>query len=173
MEVGLSPGHIVLDGYPAPPAKGHSPPPICGLCLLWPNGWMDQDATWYGCRPQPRRHCVRWGPSSPLAKRGHSTPTFGSYCGKTAGWIKIPLGTGVGLGPGHIVVDGDPLPPERGTAAPTVFGPCLLWPNGRPCELLLSTCFTLICFLSYIQLAYSNYHNSFEALCRQHVCVSL
>ena len=23
-------------------------PPIFGPFLLWPNGWMDQDATWYG-----------------------------------------------------------------------------------------------------------------------------
>jgi len=46
--VGLGPGHIVLDGDPAPPPpKGHSTP-IFGqyLNLLWPNGWMDQDATW-------------------------------------------------------------------------------------------------------------------------------
>jgi len=34
---------------------------------------MDQDATWYGGRPRPRQHCVRWGPSSPL--KGH-TPNF-------------------------------------------------------------------------------------------------
>ena len=40
-------------------------PPIFGPCLLWPNGWMDQDATWYGGRPLPKRHCVTWGPSSP------------------------------------------------------------------------------------------------------------
>jgi len=47
-QVGLGPGHIVLDGNPAPlPKRGRSPP-IFGLCLLWPNGWMDQDATWYG-----------------------------------------------------------------------------------------------------------------------------
>ena len=33
--------------------------------------------------------------------------------------IKIPLDTEVGLGPGHIVLDGDPYPPtERGTAVP-------------------------------------------------------
>jgi len=45
MEVGLGPGHIVLDGDPAPLHKrGHSPLPIFGPCLLWPNGWMDQDA---------------------------------------------------------------------------------------------------------------------------------
>ena len=26
---------------------------------------MDQDATWYGGRPRPRPHCVRWGPTLP------------------------------------------------------------------------------------------------------------
>ena len=30
------------------------------------------------------------------------------YCGQTVGWIKMPLGTEVGLGPGDIVLDGDP-----------------------------------------------------------------
>jgi len=38
---------------------------------------------------------------------------------QTAGWIKIPLGTKVDLGQGHIVLDGDPAPPERGTPAPS------------------------------------------------------
>jgi len=28
------------------------------------------------------------------------------YCGQTAGWIKIPLGTEVNLGPGDVVLDG-------------------------------------------------------------------
>jgi len=45
IEVGLGPGHIVLDGDPAAPQKGHSPAPIIGPHLLWPNGWMDKDAT--------------------------------------------------------------------------------------------------------------------------------
>jgi len=81
-EVGLSPSNIVLDGDPAPlPKKGA---PICDPYLLWPNGWMDQDATWYGVRPQTRRHCVRWGPSSP---------------------------------------------PQKGAESP-IFSPCLLWPDG-------------------------------------------
>ena len=35
---------------------------------------------------------------------------------------------------------GTSSPTERGTAAPT-FGPCLLWPSGRPSQLLLSSCF--------------------------------
>ena len=63
MEVDLSPGDFVLDGTQLPsPKKGQSPP-IFGPFLLWPNGWMHQVATWYGGRPQPRRLCVRWGPS--------------------------------------------------------------------------------------------------------------
>jgi len=33
-EVDLGPGHIVLDGVPAP-AKGAHQPPIFGPCLLW------------------------------------------------------------------------------------------------------------------------------------------
>jgi len=27
---------------------------------------------WYGCRPQPRPNCARWGPSSSPTKNGHS-----------------------------------------------------------------------------------------------------
>ena len=46
------------------PLKG-AEPPIFSPCLLWPNGWIDQDATWCGGRPRPRRHCVRWGPAPP------------------------------------------------------------------------------------------------------------
>jgi len=64
-----------------------------------------------------------------------------AYCGQTVGWIRIPLGTEVGLGPGAIVLDGDPaLPMERGTAAPSsTFRPTLLW-HGRPSQQLLSSC---------------------------------
>ena len=34
------------------------------------------------------------------------------YCGQTVVWIKLKHGTAVGLGPGHVVLDGDPAPPE-------------------------------------------------------------
>jgi len=61
-QVGLGPGHNVLDGDPAPLPKG-AQSPIFGPLPLWPNGCMHQDATWYGGRPQPRGLCVRWGPS--------------------------------------------------------------------------------------------------------------
>jgi len=32
------------------------------------------------------------------------------YCGQTVGWIKVKLGMQVDLGPGHVVLDGDPAP---------------------------------------------------------------
>ena len=41
-----------------------------------------------------------------------------------------PLGREVGLGPGNIVLDGDPAPNDKGQAAPT-FGPRLLWLNSN------------------------------------------
>jgi len=58
MEVGLGPRDFVLDGDPAPLPKKGAEPQIFGPCLLWPNGWMDQDGTWHGGRPQPNGLCV-------------------------------------------------------------------------------------------------------------------
>jgi len=63
MEEGLGPGHIVLDGDPASPRRDTAPK-ISGPCLLWLNGWTNQNATWYGRRSRPRRHCVTWGPTA-------------------------------------------------------------------------------------------------------------
>ena len=74
--VGLGPGHIVLDGTqsrPFPPKGAQPLSPIFGPFLLWSNGSMHQDATWYGRWPQPRGLCVRWRPSLPQ-QRGHSPP---------------------------------------------------------------------------------------------------
>ena len=61
--------------------RAHPPHPIFGPCLLWPNGWMDEDAAWYGSRPRPRPHCTRRGPSS--CERGTAAPLFSAhvYCG--------------------------------------------------------------------------------------------
>jgi len=70
-ELQFGPGDIMLDGTQLPQ---RDTAPIFGLCLLWPNGWMDQDTIWYG----------------------------------------VCLGLGR-----HIVLGGDPVPPERGTAAPS------------------------------------------------------
>jgi len=50
---------IVFDVDPATPRKREHPLlPNFGPCLLWPNGWMDEDATWYGSRPRPRPRCT-------------------------------------------------------------------------------------------------------------------
>ena len=112
---------VRLDPAP-PPNKKATAAHIFGPCLLWPNGWMNQDATWYGGRPRPRRHCVSWAPSSPSRKRycgPHFLPRV--YCGQTARWIEIPLGTEVlGFGPGEIDLDGNPAPPHgKGHSSPS------------------------------------------------------
>jgi len=54
----------------------------------------------------------------------------------------MPLGTEVRLGPGDVVLDGDPALPQKGggRAASPLFGPCLLWPRSSisaTAELLL------------------------------------
>jgi len=35
------------------------------------------------------------------------------YCGQTVGWIKMSLGMEIGLGPGHIILGGTQLSPEK------------------------------------------------------------
>jgi len=83
---------------------------------------MHQDATWYGGRPQLRRHFVRWGPNSgtPPPLKGHS-PQFSANarCGQMAGWIKMPLDMEVGIGPG--CVRWEPSYPQEKTPTHTQF----------------------------------------------------
>jgi len=43
------------------------------------------------------------------------------YCGQTSGWIKMPLGMEIGLGQGHIVLDGDPGPRQKMGHSPLQF----------------------------------------------------
>jgi len=129
MEVYLSPGDFVFDGDPAPPLpKKGAEPPIFDPCVLRPNGCIDQDATWYRGKPRPRRHCVRWGPSSPLQQGAEPPPNFSAhvYCGQTAGWIKMALGMEVGLGPGHVVLDGDPAPLPQNWGRASSFRPIFI-----------------------------------------------
>ena len=130
-EVGLGPGHIVLDGDPAHPAqKGHSSP------NLWPMSvktkWLGGSRCHLACRqasvqatlcyigtqlppkrPQPpifgqcllwRNGCLYHGDLAPHRK-GHSSPLFSAhvYCGQTPQGSRMPLGAEVGLGPGDIV----------------------------------------------------------------------
>jgi len=83
MQIGFGSDLIVLDGDSAPSVKrGHSPL-LFRPCLLWPNSWMDQDATWYEGRPRPRQHCVWCRPCS--TPKGQS-PQFSAHvcCGQMA-----------------------------------------------------------------------------------------
>ena len=120
--------------------RGQSPTPTTPKFSvdIWPNGWMDQDATWHEGRRQLRRLCVRWGPS-PLPKKeagpGAEPPIFGPCLLWPNGWMDQD-GTWHGgrPQPGDLVLDRDPAPsPKRGRsgrALSPIFGPFLLWPNG-------------------------------------------
>jgi len=96
---------------------------VCNVSVSWLNGWMDQDETWHGGRPRPRPHCVKWRPSSsPLQKR-IQPQIFGpcllwpkSWKDQDATWY-----TEVDLGPGHIVLDGDPAPPKEAQQPPSFW----------------------------------------------------
>jgi len=109
--------------------RGAAPPQFSAHPrVLCPKGCMDQDFTWHGGRPRPRLHCVRWGPAPPPKKRAQQSLTDFSahvYCDQTAGWIKMPLGTEVGLGHVHVVFyrTQPPSPQKSGTAALCSFRP--------------------------------------------------
>ena len=104
---------------------------------------MDQDGTFHGGRPQPRRLCVRWGRSSLPKKGAELLPNFWPIYIVPNGWMHQyttwhggrpqPLGMEIDLSRGDFVLDEDPAPsPKRGGAP--IFGPRLLWPNG--CHLI-------------------------------------
>jgi len=52
-------------------------------------------------------------PPKKKGKGGGAQPQFSAHVqsGQTAGWIKMPLGTEVCLGPGNFVLDGNPAAP--------------------------------------------------------------
>jgi len=64
-------------------------------------------------------------------RKGGGTPQFSAYvyCGKTAGWIKMPIGTEVGLGPGDFVLDGTQFvpPQEKGGQHSPQFSAHVYW----------------------------------------------
>jgi len=125
-EVGLSPYYIVLYGVPTPPPpqkKGTAP--LFGPCLLWPNGCIYQDTTFYKGRPQPRRHCVRWGPSPFPPLKGHSPQIFGPSLLWPNGWMHQDA-TWYGGRPRptrHCVRCGPSYPQKKGTPIPPNFRP--------------------------------------------------
>jgi len=129
-----------------PPNKG-AQPPIFGPCLLWPNGWMDEDAIWYGGKPRPRRRCVtcvRWGRSCPTKRA--QPPVLGSCLLWSNGWMDEDA-TLYGSRPRPMSHCVRLAPPRKGhSSPPPLFGPCLLWPRSpisATAELLYIICITL------------------------------
>jgi len=130
-QVGLDPGHNVLDGDPAPPPQRDTAPQFpahicCGQMAGWIKTLLGREI---GLGPSDI--VLDGDPAPPPQNGGTAPPTILAhvYCDQTAGWIKIALGWEVGLGPGHIVLDGDPAPPPKKWTQPSIFGPFLLWPN--------------------------------------------
>jgi len=117
--------HCTRWGPRSPPQKGEGicPPPNfrpMSIVAKRLDGWIKMPLG------------IQMGTQFPLPPKGHSSQ-FSAHvcCCKMAAWIKISLGMEVGLGPGHIVLDGNPAPPpQKGGTAPSIFGPCLLWPSG-------------------------------------------
>jgi len=99
-EVGLGPGHNVLDGDPAPPPqRGTASLFSAHICCVQMAGWIKMTIS------------REVGLSSPPPK-GDGAPKFSAHicCGQMAGWIKMPLGRELGLSPSDIVLDADAAP---------------------------------------------------------------
>ena len=97
---------------------------------------MDQDGTWHGSRSQPRRLCVKCGPSLPSPKRGGAPiPIFGQFLFWTNCWVHQDA-TWYGGRPqsrGRCVRWSPPPPPQKKMGLSPQrkkIAPCLLWPNG-------------------------------------------
>ena len=118
---------------PPPQNRGQSLP-IFGPSLSWPHGWMHQDATWYGGRPRPTRHCVRCGPSYPQKMGTPTHPIFGPCLLWPNGWMDEDAawyqnGSRPRPRP-HCTRRGPRSQLQRkGHSSPPLFGPCLLWPR--------------------------------------------
>jgi len=94
-------------------------------------------------------HIVLDGDQPPPTKKG-AHPQFLAHvrCGETAEWIQDAIWYGGRPRPRPDCVRQGPSsaapPPQKGAqhcdSSPALFGPCLLWPNGRPSPQLLSSC---------------------------------
>jgi len=116
--------HRVRWGYRpnSSPEKKSYPPPIFGPCLLWPNGWIDRDATWHGGINFDPSDVVLEGVAAPPEK-GHS-PQFSVHvhCGQTAIGMKTSLNW-YGSRPrprAHCIRRG-PSSPRKGHSSPHSF----------------------------------------------------
>jgi len=52
---------------------------VCNVDVLWPNGWVDQDATWYGVEVGLSPVDIALD-GDPATERGTVAPTFRTTC---------------------------------------------------------------------------------------------
>jgi len=76
MEVRLGPGDFALLEDPAPLPKKGAEPPNFRPCLLWSNGWMDQDGTWHAGNHQPGDVVLDGEPVTLPKKGAEPLPNF-------------------------------------------------------------------------------------------------
>ena len=119
MQVGLGPGQIVLDGDPAPLLQRGTAPNFRPMSVV--AKWLDGSRCHLIPRSTSAQATLCWMETQLHPYKGRS-PQFSAHvcCGQMVRWIQMPLGTEVGLVPGHIVLDGDPaqpLPSQIGGAA--------------------------------------------------------
>ena len=135
------------------PSPKVTQPPISGPYLLWPTArWIKMPLV--GGRHRPKRHRVRWGPSSPPPKGG-TAPIFGpgllwpnGYMDQDATWYggrPQPRPHCARWGP-------SPLPQKRGTAPPNFWLMSIVAnrsPISATAECLLSSLLVAGCMCQY------------------------
>jgi len=113
---------------------------VCNVGVLRPNGWVDQDETWHGGRPRPRPHCVGWRLSSPSPKGDTAAPHFSARVLWSNGWMNQDASWyGDRPRPRPHCISWKPNSAVKGHSPPH-FRPVSVVANGRPSQLLLSTC---------------------------------
>jgi len=138
-----------------------SPSCLWRWCIVV-KGWMDQDETWHGDRPQHRPHSAKWGLSFPSQKGAQ--PSIFSRCPLWPnGWMYQDAtwyGGRPRLRPHCVKWEPSPLP-KGGTQFSPIFRPCLVWPSGDPSQLLLSTCLSYYHLFRKTKREHIPWHTSF------------
>jgi len=118
MQVGLGPGHIVLDGDPAPPPpKGHSPQFLAHICCGQMAAWIKMSLG-MELRLGPGDFVLDGDPD-PYPKRGGAPPSFRttSIVAKRLHGSRCHLVQSMR----HCVRCGPSYPQKKGTPTPTQF----------------------------------------------------
>jgi len=147
--------HLLLILFPHPQKREQSPLLLahvyCGHSVAWTRmplgmevGLGPGDIAVDGSQPFPksRAQLPNFRPMSLVAKR------LVDQDGTWYGGRPWPRPHSARWGPSS------PPPPAKGHRPLPIFGPCLLWSNSRPSQLLLSTCLMLFLLVSIVFCQY-------------------